>query len=121
MALARGRRLRWGVRLLDPARAAWELTRLGFISGFRFKGPYWTWRMHTAFGRGVPPRGELIRSVIEYGAWGIPSIASPVEPYATTIRKRIARSRVVADADDEFVVAVAVEVGAPNRMAPAQP
>lgn len=48
----------------------YQLARLALLSGFRFKGPYWTWRMHTAFGAGYPAsRMELIRSVIEYGCW----------------------------------------------------
>lgn len=47
----------------------YELTRLAFITRFRFRGDYWRWRLHTAFGRGYPPRAELIRSVLEYGRW----------------------------------------------------
>jgi hypothetical protein len=47
----------------------WQLLRLGFLSKFRFRGPYWKWRNHTAFGRGVPPKGELVRGVLEYGRW----------------------------------------------------
>jgi hypothetical protein len=47
-----------------------ELLRLLVISGFRLKGKYWTWRMHTAFGRGVPlNRSEYLRSILEYGRW----------------------------------------------------
>lgn len=49
--------------------ALYELGRLGVISGFRFRGPYWQWRLHTAFGKGYPSRPELIRSVLEYGRW----------------------------------------------------
>jgi hypothetical protein len=48
----------------------WELFRLGWLSRFRFRGPYWEWRMHTAFGRGYPAsRMELVRSILEYGRW----------------------------------------------------
>jgi hypothetical protein len=48
----------------------YQLARLAVISRFRFTGPYWTWRMHTAFGAGYPAsRWELVRSVIEYGCW----------------------------------------------------
>lgn len=47
-----------------------ELLRLAAISGFRLRGKYWTWRMHTAFGRGVPAgRAEYIASILEYGRW----------------------------------------------------
>jgi hypothetical protein len=50
--------------------ALYELFRLAALSGFRLKGRYWTWRMHTAFGKGYPAtRAELIRSVLEYGRW----------------------------------------------------
>jgi len=50
--------------------ALYELFRLAAISGFRLRGRYWTWRMHTAFGRGYPAsRMETIRSVLEYGRW----------------------------------------------------
>jgi len=58
------------IRPLQNLSALWQLFRLAAISGFRLKGPYWTWRMHTAFGRGMPSsRAELIRSVLEYGRW----------------------------------------------------
>lgn len=30
---------------------------------------YWDWRWQTAFGRGVPPRSELIRAIIRYAQW----------------------------------------------------
>lgn len=48
----------------------YELARLALLSRFRFKGPYWTWRLHTAFGRGYPSsKAELIRAVLAYGRW----------------------------------------------------
>jgi hypothetical protein len=57
-------------RLCENLAGLWQLARLAFISGLRFKGPYWTWRMHTAFGQGMPAtRGELYRSILEYGRW----------------------------------------------------
>ncbi len=49
--------------------AIYELARLAVISRFRFKGAYWQWRFHTAFGRGTPARPELIRSLLAYGHW----------------------------------------------------
>ena len=55
--------------VLETVGGLWQLARLGFVTGFRFRGPYWQWRLQTAFGRGYPTRGELIRSVIEYGRW----------------------------------------------------
>ena len=49
---------------------AYELTRLAALSRFRFRGPYWQWRMHTAFGKGLPKsRVELVRSILAYGSW----------------------------------------------------
>jgi hypothetical protein len=57
-------------RLLDNFGAVYELARLGVITRFRFRGPYWRWRMHTAFGRGYPSsRAELVAAVLAYGRW----------------------------------------------------
>ncbi|GMV26452.1 MAG: hypothetical protein AMXMBFR58_24830 [Phycisphaerae bacterium] len=58
--------MRW---LVETAGGLWELGRLAVITRLRFKGPYWNWRMHTAFGRGMPGRGETIRAVLAYGRW----------------------------------------------------
>jgi hypothetical protein len=58
------------MRLLEDIGALYELARLAAISRCRFRGKYWRWRMHTAFGRGIPPtRRELIGSVLAYGRW----------------------------------------------------
>ncbi len=58
------------LRPLDYLRAPLALLRLGVQTGFRFRGPYWQWRLHTAFGRGYPAsKLELVRSILEYGAW----------------------------------------------------
>lgn len=58
-------------QLLLTLAACWELLRLGVITRFAFSGPYWRWRMHTAFGRGMPEGGRMgmIRSVLDYGKW----------------------------------------------------
>jgi hypothetical protein len=49
---------------------AWALALLALRSGLRFRGAYWTWRMQTAFGRGMPAsRAELLRGLIEYARW----------------------------------------------------
>jgi hypothetical protein len=57
-------------RFCENLAGLWQLFRLGWISGFHFKGPYWTWRMQTAFGRGMPEsRRELYASILEYGRW----------------------------------------------------
>lgn len=57
-------------RILETLGGLYQLTRLGFITGFRFKGSYWQWRLHTAFGRGYPAsRLELLRSILAYGRW----------------------------------------------------
>ncbi|MBI1190597.1 MAG: hypothetical protein GC200_07980 [Tepidisphaera sp.] len=56
-------------RLIDTLGGLYELARLGVITGFRFKGPYWTWRLHTAFGRGYPSRWETLKSILDYGIW----------------------------------------------------
>ncbi|MEC9373598.1 MAG: hypothetical protein VYC34_07130 [Planctomycetota bacterium] len=57
-------------RLIANVFAVYELIRLGWITRFRFKGPYWRWRMHTAFGRGFPEsRWEMLRMLLAYGRW----------------------------------------------------
>jgi hypothetical protein len=57
-------------RLKDNLLGIYELARLGVITRFRFRGPYWQWRLHTAFGRGYPAsRWELVRAVLAYGRW----------------------------------------------------
>lgn len=55
--------------LLDTPGGLWQLFRLGVITRFRFRGEYWTWRLHTAFGRSTPARGEMVRSILDYGRW----------------------------------------------------
>jgi hypothetical protein len=56
--------------LLDTLGGLYQLTRLAVLSRFRFRGPYWRWRLHTAFGRGFPPsRWELLRALLAYGRW----------------------------------------------------
>ncbi len=58
------------MRAINLAGGIYQLLRLGLITRFRFKGPYWEWRNQTAFGRGMPEsRTELLRSVLEYGIW----------------------------------------------------
>lgn len=54
---------------LDLLVGAWELFKLGVRTRFRLKGEYWEWRRHTAFGRGYPGRGEMVRAMLEYGCW----------------------------------------------------
>jgi len=57
-------------RVLDFLGGLYELARLAAISRFRFRGDYWTWRLYTAFGRGLPDsRAELVRAVLAYGIW----------------------------------------------------
>jgi hypothetical protein len=57
-------------RMMEALTGIYELARLGVTTGFRFRGRYWTWRLHTAFGRGYPAsRLELISSVLAYGRW----------------------------------------------------
>lgn len=57
-------------RIIETLGGLYELARLGVITRFRFRGDYWSWRLHTAFGRGYPSsRLELVRSVLAYGRW----------------------------------------------------
>jgi hypothetical protein len=53
----------------DTVLGLFDLLRIAAASGFRFKGAYWEWRLHTAFGRGYPPRRELIRGLLDYARW----------------------------------------------------
>ena len=57
-------------RVIDLLGGVYQLARLAVITRFRFRGPYWEWRNHTAFGRGLPEsRREIVAAVIEYGVW----------------------------------------------------
>lgn len=57
-------------RIIDLLGGVYQLARLGVITRFRFKGPYWEWRNQTAFGRGVPEsKRELLAAILEYGVW----------------------------------------------------
>lgn len=58
-----------GQLLRDLPLAAYELVRMAIVAKFRIRGAYYSWRWQTAFGRGTPPRGELIRGMIEFAAW----------------------------------------------------
>ncbi|MEL7473120.1 MAG: hypothetical protein AAGK04_07370 [Planctomycetota bacterium] len=58
------------------ARGAWDtlvgLVAIGWAIARSRGGPrgrYWTWRWQTAFGRGAPPRGELVRGLLHYARW----------------------------------------------------
>lgn len=57
-------------RFIETLGGLYELARLAALTRFRFRGDYWSWRLHTAFGRGYPrSRWELARSVLAYGRW----------------------------------------------------
>lgn len=61
--------MRW---LIDTLGGLWELFRLGWITRFRFRGPYWQWRLETALGRDPesrPPRRQTIHAALEYARW----------------------------------------------------
>jgi hypothetical protein len=58
--------MRW---LLDTIGGIYELVRLGVITRFRLRGPYWRWRMETAFGQENPPFREKVSSILDYGRW----------------------------------------------------
>lgn len=50
----------------------WALFILGCKTRFRFRGPYWRWRLETAFGADRskwPPRRDRWRAMLEYGRW----------------------------------------------------
>jgi hypothetical protein len=47
----------------------WQMLRLFALMRLRFGGGYWQWRMQTAFGRGRPGRGEMMRAGLLYARW----------------------------------------------------
>lgn len=58
--------------VIDLIGGIWELGRLALRSRFRFRGPYWRWRLETAFGADPdqwPPRRQLVVAVLDYGRW----------------------------------------------------
>lgn len=54
---------------LEYLGAIWQLLRLGVITRFRFSGPYWSWRMATAYGRGKPDRPRMLLDIIAHARW----------------------------------------------------
>jgi hypothetical protein len=55
--------------LIDSIGGVYELARLAVLTRCDFHGPYWTWRLHTAFGNSPINRGEAARSVLKYARW----------------------------------------------------
>ena len=58
--------------LIETVGGLWCLMRLAIQSRFRLRGPYWRWRMETAFGHQPersPSRWTRWRAVIDYGRW----------------------------------------------------
>jgi len=61
--------MRW---LLDTLGGLWQLALLACKTRFRLTGPYWTWRMETAFGsdrRRWPPRRQRLLAILDYARW----------------------------------------------------
>ena len=57
---------------LSPFIVCWELARLGVLTGFRFSGPYWTWRLSTALGPDGAAnfsRAARLRATWHYALW----------------------------------------------------
>jgi hypothetical protein len=58
--------------LFDTLGGLWQLALLGFKTRFRFGGPYWQWRMDTAFGDDPerrPPLRQRLFATLEYARW----------------------------------------------------
>lgn len=56
--------------ILETIGGLYQLCRLAALSRFRFRGPYWRWRLHTAFGRGYPAsKRELLAGLLDYARW----------------------------------------------------
>ncbi len=59
-------------RAIEILGGLWELFLLGLRTGFRFRGPYWRWRMETAFGTDPslrPSRRQRLGAILAYGRW----------------------------------------------------
>jgi len=59
-------------RFIDTIGGLWELALLAGRTRFRLSGPYWRWRMETAFGSDQahqPPRRQRLMAMLEYGQW----------------------------------------------------
>lgn len=56
-------------RFLDTLGGLYELIRLAALSRFRLRGPYWRWRLHTAFGSEPPPATQRLRAILAYARW----------------------------------------------------
>ncbi|MBX3364914.1 MAG: hypothetical protein KF866_09130 [Phycisphaeraceae bacterium] len=57
-------------KFLDTCGGLFQLTRLAFLSKGRFRGPYWQWRIQTAYGRGLPAsRRRRLHDLLEYARW----------------------------------------------------
>ncbi|MEE4301037.1 MAG: hypothetical protein V2J24_16470 [Pseudomonadales bacterium] len=59
-------------RLWETILGIWAMARLAWLTRLRFGGPYWQWRLETAFGsdrRRWPPRRQRLAALIEYARW----------------------------------------------------
>jgi hypothetical protein len=55
---------------LDLIGGLFEMLRMGILSRFNLQGSYWSWRTHTAFPDGDPPKGHSKwRLALEYFVW----------------------------------------------------
>lgn len=58
--------------LIETIGGLWQLLRLGVITRFRFRGPYWQWRLETALGRDPerrPGRAAVVHAMLDYARW----------------------------------------------------
>ena len=58
--------------IIETIGGLFELAMLALRTGFRFSGPYWRWRLETAFGADParrPPRRQRLHAALEYGRW----------------------------------------------------
>jgi len=57
---------------IETISGLWHLARLAARSGFRLRGPYWRWRMETAFGTRRDERlsrADRCRAILAYARW----------------------------------------------------
>lgn len=60
-----------GVGVVGVIRGVWGLGLVAVETRLRVRGPYWAWRMQTAYGTQRPGRGELLRDALAFGAWRV--------------------------------------------------
>lgn len=57
------------IKLLDTLTGCFWLAILWLRTVPLGRRAYWDWRWQTAFGRGVPPKGQMLLALLRYAQW----------------------------------------------------